>query len=148
MTRTVDTWYVTRLRVSVDGLGQLGPLRDQLGAAMESCDVDEETASDVQLATSEVVTNGLVHGGAESVNVDLDMTAERVALTIDHMERDPSSPSKSAVIRPIGEGGRGLKIVRGLASQYSVSQVGLHRSTSVVLERRPAPSVGDESISS
>lgn len=111
---------------------------------MDSCEVDDDTASDVQLATSEVVTNGLVHGGAESVNVDVDMTPEHVALTIDHMERDPASPSKSAVIRPIGQGGRGLKIVRGIASQYSVSQVGLHRSTSVVLNR-PAPTRVDDS---
>lgn len=115
---------------------------------MDSCDVDEDTASDVQLATSEVVTNGLVHGGAESVDVDMDMNADRVALTIDHLESDPASPSKSAVIRPIGEGGRGLKIVRGLASQYSVSQVGLNRTTSVVLERPAAQRVDEPPTSS
>ncbi|MFK7918458.1 MAG: ATP-binding protein [Ilumatobacter sp.] len=126
---------MTRVHVSVDGLGQLGPLRDQLRAALASCDVDDDTAFDVELATSEVVTNGLQHGCADSVGVDVDMTPDRVFLTIAHQECGDERPSASAVIRPIGVGGHGLKIVRELTSDYSVTQVGMDRRTSFTLER-------------
>lgn len=124
------------VRVEVAGTEGLFPLRQGLAGLLDSHSVDADTAYDVQLIVSELVTNGLMHGGADSVDVHASVLPDRIEMTVSHDKNRRTTP----VVRPIGVGGRGLEIVRAIAKEFTVDHPGEQRRATAVVGR-PAPHV-------
>jgi anti-sigma regulatory factor (Ser/Thr protein kinase) len=82
------------------------------------------------------VTNGLTHGGASAVDVCASIGPDRIELIVDHVESAMGPRRPTAVVTPIDQGGRGLRIVGALSADMTAERCGDHRSTSVVIERR------------
>lgn len=120
----------------VEELSGLRPFRAELGAALEGHGIDADTAMDVQLASSELITNGLTHGGAAAVELSASIGPDSVALVIDHVESSVGPRRPTAKVMPIDQGGRGLHIVGALSSDIATNRTGDHWSTSFVVERR------------
>lgn len=118
-------------RFEVGGSEHIGTLRQGLAGLLGRHSVDLDTVYDVQLAASELVTNGLSHGHAERVDVHATVSDDRIEMVVEHQVGRRSS----ATIRPVGEGGRGLSIVRAIATEFSIDQCGTHHSASVVFGR-------------
>lgn len=125
--------------VVVRGVHDLAAFRDVLGDCLRDASVRSEVAADVQLAASELVTNGLTHGGADSVDVSAVVFDDRIELKVRHGDR----PERSRA-HPLGRrgdaGGRGLAILRHVSSCLTTdSRHGL-RTTWVVFARASAAS--------
>ncbi|MET8144565.1 SpoIIE family protein phosphatase [Sphaerisporangium sp. NPDC005288] len=93
-----------------------------------------EVSEDLQLVTSEVVTNALIHAGTD-VDVRLRAFADRVRLEVRDSDSDPPVPSPFSLSEEgsaEAEHGRGLFLVDALASAWNSSPSG--RGKTVWLE--------------
>jgi len=92
-------------------LGMLSQAREWAVAAAADFGFDEEERFKVRLATSEAVTNAIVHGsGGEGGVVELEACAEHGALTFE-VRDDGAVAAAGAPARRLEEGGRGLELV-------------------------------------
>ncbi|MEM9042218.1 MAG: ATP-binding protein [Actinomycetota bacterium] len=123
--------------VVVRGVHDLAAFRDVLGSCLDDASVRSEVAADVQLAASELVTNGLTHGGADSVDVHAVVFDDRIELKVHHGDR----PGRSRP-HPLGRrgdaGGRGMGILRHVSSHLTTDHRNGARTTWVVFARPTA----------
>ena len=83
----------------------------------EDCRADIDPAV-VQLLTSEVVTNAVVHGGAP-VSVDVACTDDRVEVRVS--DTGPASPLRREA-GPTATSGRGMALLDTLAERWGVDR--------------------------
>lgn len=87
--------------------------------------LDEESAYDIQVVVSEVVSNAVRHGGArgsDAVRVLLTLAPDRVRVEVE----DPGpgfTPPERPEPRPSG-GGRGLVLLERMTSRWGVNRDG------------------------
>lgn len=87
-------------------------------------------ADAAELVTSELVTNGLRHGGGDSVTVAVEHTGDTVLIAVD--DGSPQIP----VARSAGEedeNGRGLMILEHIASAWGTKTTSTGKQTWAVL---------------
>ncbi|MFF2644805.1 ATP-binding protein [Streptomyces niveus] len=93
----------TARRVAADVLGEAGVRdRDAIGT--------------VQLLVSEIVTNAIVHGSADSVSLRLSCD-DRAEILIEVDDHSPGSPEVREA-GPDDESGRGMRLVAHFASEW------------------------------
>jgi len=80
--------------------------------------VDAEQAIDVQLACSELVTNGLLHAEAVEVTVDMEITPDRITLHISYPDTGVIVDAAAAMPESGQVTGRGLAIVDRIATTF------------------------------
>ena len=84
--------------------------------------IDPDVSADLQLAVSELVTNAVEHGKADTVTVDIVCEDDEVVLMVTHSGSSDLLPDvdawKTAPADAVA--GRGLGIVRRLATSVSV----------------------------
>ena len=91
--------------------------------------VPRDVVCDVELAVSELTTNGIRHGSGDPVTVGLEMDPHRVTMSVistlasDHRD-DPTACA------PSGEVGRGIGIVRAVSSDLACHVAGRSMSAS------------------
>ena len=98
------------LRIPAD-LAMLHDARDWAARAAADFGLEEEQRFQVRLATSEAVTNAIVHGSAAFGGaVELEAHEERGALVFEVRDAGAAAPAGTAAER-LAEGGRGLDLV-------------------------------------
>jgi anti-sigma regulatory factor (Ser/Thr protein kinase) len=77
---------------------------------------------DVLLATSELVTNAVEHGGGDAINVDVEVDAGSFVVTIESALTDAiGDPAMWVGPAVAGPNGRGLMIVRSVVDDVTVT---------------------------
>ncbi|WP_097900690.1 ATP-binding protein [Streptomyces sp. b94] len=92
-------------------------VRDFVGALLRT-GAHAGLADDARLCVSEVVSNVYCHTRSELVRVEVLVGREEVAV---HVTNDHLGPLPEPLVRPEGEGGRGLLVVNGLAASWGSS---------------------------
>lgn len=89
-------------------------------------DIDPAVSSDMQLAVSELVTNAIEHGHADTVIVDISCVDGEVILVVTHPGTTDDLPDVDSwqPAPPEALAGRGLGIVRHLATSVSMRRLG------------------------
>jgi anti-sigma regulatory factor (Ser/Thr protein kinase) len=83
--------------------------------------IDPEVSADLQLVTSELMTNAIEHAASPHVTVELEIHDGEVVLTVTSHGSAPLAPVESWVpAPPDARAGRGLAIVRELATEVEV----------------------------
>ena len=88
--------------------------------------------SDVELAVSELATNGVRHGSGDPVTVDLDRDSATVTVLVTSTlaagaDNDPATWER---VRPTGPVGRGIGIVKAISSGLTYQVTGRSVSAS------------------
>ncbi len=83
-------------------------------------DADRALVADVELLVSELVTNAIAHAGSDP-RLAIDVRRERIRVEV--YDGDPNPPVERQA-RPTDPGGRGLRFVRELSSQWGYSPSG------------------------
>lgn len=102
--------------------------RHALQRWLESSHVEPEAMYDVLVVASELVTNGVLHGGGRSITLRAWQEPGFLGLEVSTVER-PAGDGAIDLRDPV-EAGRGLAIVGGLAEQFRVELQGLLRVVS------------------
>ena len=94
--------------------------------------VPPEVVSDVELAVSELATNGVRHGSGDPVTVDLDRDSATVTVLVTSTlaagaDNDPATWER---VRPTGPVGRGIGIVKAISSGLTYQVTGRSVSAS------------------
>ena len=94
--------------------------------------VPPEVVSDVELAVSELATNGVRHGSGDPVTVDLDRDSGTVTVLVTSTlaagaDNDPATWER---VRPTGPVGRGIGIVKAISSGLTYQVTGRSVSAS------------------
>ncbi len=98
------------LRIPAD-LSKLRDAREWAATAAEDFGLEEEERFQVRLATSEAVTNAIIHGSAARGGaVELEAHEERGALVFEVRDAGGAAPVGTPAQR-LAEGGRGLELV-------------------------------------
>lgn len=109
-------------------LGMLSRAREWAVAAAADFGFDEEERFEVRLATSEAVTNAIVHGsGGEGGVVELEACAKPGALIFEVRDEGPvarGTRAGDAPPRSLGEGGRGLELVALVMDEVELERRG------------------------
>lgn len=88
-------------------------------------DVDPAISADLQLAVSELVTNAIDHAASPHVTVEVAIEAGEVVLTVTSHGSGPLAPVTTWVpAAPEASAGRGLAIVRSVATKVTVDHRG------------------------
>ncbi|WP_306340468.1 ATP-binding protein [Streptomyces sp. AS13] len=121
-------------------------VRDFVGALLRT-GAHAGLADDARLCVSEVVSNVYCHTRSELVRVEVLVGREEVAV---HVTNDHTGPLPEPLVRPEGEGGRGLLVVNGLAASWgsSTRKVKARRTKTVwfvLTEPEPEPEPEPES---
>ncbi|MER5863489.1 ATP-binding protein [Kitasatospora sp. NPDC002040] len=87
---------------------------------------DEETAADVELVVSELLTNAVVHAGGTRIGVSLSLSerAGRRRLRVEVSDRGSAPLARRPPASPDQEGGRGLALVEALSSRCGSTRNG------------------------
>ncbi|QTI87254.1 ATP-binding SpoIIE family protein phosphatase [Streptomyces sp. AgN23] len=121
-------------------LQRVGYIRDTLRNLLRAWDLDT-VADDLELLTSEVVTNALIHAHSE---VDVRFREYPDRLRVEVRDSDPHPPIPVVFVGPDepgnqeAESGRGLLIVDALASAWGSSPTGRGKTTWFELKIPPA----------
>ncbi len=86
---------------------------------------------DASLVATELVTNGLRHGGGPD---SITITATGRHLRIAVADRAPQRPPRRQYRELTAEGGRGIALVEGVADAWGTTRLRLHRGKSVWCE--------------
>jgi len=100
--------------------------------------VADDVTDDLQLLTSELVTNAIEHGAVAPISITVSFTAERASVTVASRGPSPTvGPADTWHVADVEEiTGRGLGIVRALADDIDMSKtqhqltITVHRSLS------------------
>ncbi len=138
------------ITVVVQDLAGLCPMRSRLSTLLVAHGVDGDVGADVQVATTELVTNGLTHANAPAVAVRATIDADRVRLHVHHADRPgrrrPTvAPGRTSVTTAPDGGGRGLGIVDRISDDVQVDRARGHRTTALTFERRRPRADGAQS---
>lgn len=118
------------LRIPAD-LGMLGDARDWAAGAAADFGLGDDAAFEIRLATSEAVTNAIVHGShSEADHISLEAREEAGALVFEVRDGGAhgagiAQPRSSA----LDEGGRGLQLVEMVMDEVELTR---RRSGSVL----------------
>ncbi|MFH9353513.1 ATP-binding protein [Kitasatospora sp. NPDC017646] len=119
----------------------VAPVRHRVMATLRAWGIrlDEETAGDIAVVVSELVTNSVVHAGGDLVNIAV--YAGRDRLLIEVYDASPQAPA-SGIADEEDTSGRGLFLVEALAVCHGSSPTPQGKKTWAELDisRRPAPS--------
>jgi anti-sigma regulatory factor (Ser/Thr protein kinase) len=108
-------------------------VRHEIGAG-----ADESFTADLELATSELVSNAIEHGAA-GVTVIVHDDGRGVAVTVENERAGPDVPrdvSSWTIAGPFEPGGRGLGIVRAISDHVDLSHDGSRVSITARFDRR------------
>lgn len=83
---------------------------------------------DASLVATELVTNGLLHGGGTD---SISITATGRHLRIAVADRAPERPPRRQYRELTAEGGRGIALVEGVSDAWGTTRLRLHRGKSV-----------------
>jgi len=102
--------------------------------------VSAMVVDDMELVTSELVTNAVVHGGSGSIGVEVD-TEKEIVVTVSNTGSAKLIPPIHMwrTASPMAPSGRGLGIVRRLCDDVAVLEID---GTTVVVCRRRLPDAG------
>ena len=123
------------LRIPAD-LSMLRDARDWAARAAADFGLEEEERFQVRLATSEAVTNAIVHGSASGADaVELGAREEEGALVFE-VRDDGAVAASPGQVRRLSEGGRGLELVSLIMDEVELER----RAEGCVLRyaKRPA----------
>ena len=123
------------VRVVVRQVSELADTRARLRRCLAFGDVDVETCTDVQLAATEMITNGLGPSGHGPVGFEADVHADRVELVVRHPDGDTGRRTQ-AMVTPLEPGRCGLQILQDMGTRVTSSHRDGHRTTAVTLERQ------------
>ncbi|WP_447039268.1 ATP-binding protein [Streptomyces sp. DSM 118878] len=93
-------------------------------SAARDCGVPQDLVGTLEVITSELVTNALLHGGGETVTVALALTGRVLTLSVTDEGRGPVTATAGGLLEVEGpvageaESGRGLLIVAALADRW------------------------------
>ena len=103
--------------------------------ALAACDADEVVVADLELISSELVTNAILHATGDIVDISVSCDGNVVTLSVTSIGNDHQvGPSRHwRIAEPDSITGRGLGIVRSLADRIEVR----HRAGAlqIVVER-------------
>lgn len=120
-------------RLTVASLSDLAAARRLVHTAAQSA-LGETRAADVELVTSELVTNALEHGAGPPV--DVDVAAAATGITIAVASRSADLPVPSTEPAPVTQlRGRGLQIVSALSDHVLVTGADGHLAVVVRFDR-------------
>jgi anti-sigma regulatory factor (Ser/Thr protein kinase) len=128
---------VLQVRARPVGISQA---RHAVAAYLADCGVSSTVIDDMELVTSELVTNALVHGLRGSIEVEVDAEDE-IVVTVSNTGPAQAIPpvDEWRPVPPQAPSGRGLGIVRRLCDTVAVLEVD---QTTVVVCRRHLPDAG------
>ncbi|WP_406260474.1 ATP-binding protein [Streptomyces chartreusis] len=106
--------------------------------------LDEDLVQDLELLTTEVVTNSITHTKA-SCAVCVRWTGERLRVEVTDVDPTLLSPSCAG---PLDEGGRGLFLVDALATAWGTETCSAGKTTWFELEPRPTQATSLVQVSS
>jgi anti-sigma regulatory factor (Ser/Thr protein kinase) len=87
-------------------------------------DVDPAISTDLQLAVSELMTNAIEHALSPHITVEVTIDVGEVVLTVTSHGSGPLAPvSTWEPAPPVASAGRGLGIVRSVATNVTVDHV-------------------------
>lgn len=87
-------------------------------------DVDSAISADLQLAVSELMTNAIEHAASPHVTVEVAIDVDEVVLTVTSHGSGPLAPVATwEPAPPEASAGRGLAIVRSVATNVTVDHV-------------------------
>ncbi|WP_371496082.1 ATP-binding protein [Kitasatospora sp. NBC_00374] len=131
-------WFVVPASPSI-----VAPLRRRVLAALRAWGIrlDEETAGDVAVVVSELVTNSVIHAGGDLVTIAVHASRDR--LLIEVYDASPQVPAPGVADRE-DTSGRGLFLVEALARCHGSSPTprGKKAWAELNISPRPAPSGG------
>lgn len=105
-------------------LGMLSQAREWAVAAAADFGFDEKERFEVRLATSEAVTNAIVHGSdGDGGVVELEVSEESGALIFE-VRDDGTAAAVRAPARRLEEGGRGLELVALVMDEVELQRRG------------------------
>ncbi|MEM9746794.1 MAG: ATP-binding protein [Actinomycetota bacterium] len=123
------------VRVVIREVSELAETRAKLRRCLAFGDVDAETCTDVQLAATEMITNGLGHTDHGPVGFEADVHHDRVELVVRHPDGEQVRRT-APLVTPFDIGGNGLQILQDVSTRLSSNHRDGHRTTSVTLERQ------------
>lgn len=97
-------------------------------------DVPDDTVDDLKLVVSELVTNAIEHGMAETVHVGVGRSNDSVRLTVRGGRGFIPNPAMQRMAPPEQLSGRGLQIVRSLTDDMAIG--GTESEHEVVVTKR------------
>ena len=114
--------------------------RRAVAAFLADHGVSSTVIDDMELVTSELVTNAVVHGREGSIGVEVDTDGE-IVVTVSNVGPSAAIPpvEQWRTVPPQSRSGRGLGIVRRLCDAVAVLEI--DKST-VVVGRRRLPDAG------
>ncbi len=113
---------------SVRDLSRIGDAREWAAAAAADFGMAAEEAFEVKLATSEAVTNAIVHGSRSDADlISLEARAESGALVFEVHDRGIDTPLAPEKLIPpraeeLAEGGRGLELVEMVMDEVELTR--------------------------
>jgi anti-sigma regulatory factor (Ser/Thr protein kinase) len=81
----------------------------------------DEIVEAVELLTSELITNAIIHGSSEP---ELILEVDAGSVRVEVQDRDPRLNLQALQVEPSSEHGRGLAIVDALASSWGIEPQG------------------------
>jgi anti-sigma regulatory factor (Ser/Thr protein kinase) len=128
---------VLRLRARPADVSQA---RHAVADYLDARGVSSIVVEDMELVTSELVTNAMVHGRRGSIGVEVD-AEEEVVVTVSNTGPAQAIPpiEEWRAASPLAPSGRGLGIVRRLCDDVAVLEID---DTTVVVCRRRIPDSG------
>ena len=115
--------------------------RRAVAAYLADHGVSSTVIDDMELVTSELVTNAVVHGRQGSIGVEVDADGE-IVVTVSNVGPSAGRSLRSIewrTVPPQARSGRGLGIVRRLCDAVAVLEID---KTTVVVGRRRLPDAG------
>lgn len=100
--------------------------------------VPEESTQTLLLVLSELLTNGVIHDGADQIVVRLEVDEASVAFTVVTAD-GPVAPAGGGLRTDPDESGRGLPIVAAVADDLVIDVVEQRRATSGHVPFPPSP---------
>ena len=128
---------VLRLRARAADVAQA---RHAVAAFLTDRGVSSTVVDDIELITSELVTNAVVHGRHGSIGVEVDTEGE-IVVTVSNLGPANAIPpiEEWRAASPLAPSGRGLGIVRRLCDDVAVLEID---DATVVVCRRRLPDAG------
>ncbi|HSP29284.1 MAG TPA: ATP-binding protein [Ilumatobacteraceae bacterium] len=102
------------------------------GALGSPTAVPDDVVSDVELAVSELTTNGIRHGSGDPVRVDLQLDPHRVTMSVTSVlpSGHHDDPAGWGLTGPSGGVGHGIGIVRAVSTDLACHVAGRSMSAS------------------
>ncbi|MGW2841414.1 ATP-binding protein [Streptomyces sp. NPDC001493] len=115
----------------------VGGQRASVAGRLARWGVDEDRTAEVVLAVSELLTNAVLHGSADTVGLSVWCTQDEVCVEVD--DRTPGTWPARACPADDDENGRGLFLVKALSTTWGISEDGAVVWCTVATGTTPRP---------